>query len=48
MTNRERFQLQFDNCFRKLPVKPMTGIDKQAKESEESRKMWIELQKFNQ
>lgn len=46
MTNRERFQLQFDNCFRKLPVKRLDGNERAAKESEETRKFWDELQKF--
>lgn len=48
MTSRERFQFQFDNLTPKPPVKPITGIQRAAKESEDTRKMWIELQKFNQ
>jgi hypothetical protein len=48
MTNRERFQLQFDNCFRKLPVKRLDGIARAAREAEESQKFWTELEKFNQ
>jgi hypothetical protein len=50
MTSIERYRLQFESLTpnRKPPVKPLTGIEKQNVESEESRKMWIELQKFNQ
>jgi hypothetical protein len=46
MTNRERFQLQFENCFRKLPVKRLSGIERAEKQTE-SRKFWTELEKFN-
>jgi len=46
MTSLARFQQQLDRCLRKpmvKPEKPLTGIQKEAREQEEARTMWKEL-----
>ncbi len=48
MTNRERFQAQFNKCCRQPYVKPsapLTGIEKEMLEQEEAEKFWRELEK---
>jgi len=51
MTPFERYQAQFDRCFRPLPkkpaqvVKPLTGIEKHFLEADEAREMWEELER---
>lgn len=46
MTTHERFELQFESCFRKQPVKPMSGLEKEAKEVADTKQFWTELKKF--
>lgn len=48
MTSAERFQRQFEKCFRKsIPTrtpKVLTGIEKEMAEREEARRVWRELE----
>ena len=46
MTSLERYQAQLQKCCRPSmkPEKVLTGIQKEALEREEVRKMWMELE----
>lgn len=50
MTNRERFQLQFDSLCRQepqLPSKPLTGIEREESEQREAKAFWDALERGN-
>lgn len=43
MTSKERFQSQFDKCFRRPVHKVLTGIEKEQAARDEAKKFWAEL-----